>query len=155
MALLPNCPFQHPRTSIYILIVVARFRMLPSSSWFAPRRLNRHRFCIISSPFPLPCVQKGWLWYYANGEYNKNITAFVHIVLCFELMDRTADWLSITVLGYKNAFVDHPFLRLCLLIRSVDFQKAITPQGHRISPSFSFSRSLNQWPFVIINCKQC
>lgn len=62
VALLPKCPFQDPRPSIYTLTVVAGSRMLPASACFAPKCLNRLDFWITSSPFlhydRLTCIRK-------------------------------------------------------------------------------------------------
>lgn len=111
VALLPNCPFQHPRPSIYTLIVVSRYRMFPSSS---PERAGfLYQLFTFPSERPNVILCKTY-------EYNKN----VGIVLCFEITDRAADRLSMPVLGYKVAFVGHPFLRLSPLIRSVDFSES-------------------------------
>lgn len=96
MAPLPKWPFQDPRPLIYTLVVVARHRMPPAFSCFAPQFLNRADFCIISSHFEhydhITCIQiaPAVILCKSSSEYNTNITAFVHIVLCLESMDRTA-----------------------------------------------------------------
>lgn len=98
-------------------------------------------FCITSSPLlllcgRLACIQIAQVWYYVTEQEVHQEHSSVCFVSRCQSMRRAADWLAGFGLGYKAAFVEQPFLRLFSLIRSVDFQKVIAPQGHKIAPSF-------------------